>query len=191
MHYIPTTKNEEKELLSECGVDNFNELIKIIPSKYILKSNLGIGPPLSEIDINRELQQLSDLNSTDTLCFLGGGIYDHFIPSAVDFICNRSEYYTAYTPYQAEVSQGTLQSLYEYQSMICELSGMDIANASLYDGASAIGEACMLALSVTNKSTIIFSETLNSYIVKIMKTSFRNWFMKNVCCFKNSLITSK
>ena len=170
MHYIPTTSIIEKELLSACGVHEFSDLVRIIPSKLLLDNNLGIGPALSELDIEREMQYLSNQNISGSISFLGAGIYDHFIPKAVDFISARSEFYTAYTPYQAEVSQGTLQYLYEYQSMICELSGMDIANASLYDGASAVAEACMLALSVNNKNTILYSTTLNEHFIKVMKT---------------------
>ena len=159
-----------KEKLSAEEEDTFSDLINIIPSKFKLDTNLGLGVPLSEIDIERELQSLSDQNISGCVCFMGGGIYDHFIPRSVDFLSGRSEFYTAYTPYQAEVSQGTLQYLYEYQSMICELSGMDIANASLYDGASAVAEACMLSLSVTNKDTILYSANLNKHFVSVMKT---------------------
>ena len=170
MHYISNTKEEEKKLFSKSGVKNFSELIKIIPSKYKIKGNLGIGSPLSELEIEEELTKLSEENMYSEVCFLGSGIYDHFIPAAVDFLSNRSEFYTAYTPYQAEVSQGTLQALYEYQSMICELSGMEIANASLYDGASAIAEACMLSISVTRKSTILYSSTMHLHYKNVMKT---------------------
>ena len=125
MQFIPTTIEEEKELLQKSGVTDFSDLIKIIPNSLRIKDSLGIGEPLSEMEINNELQQLSKLNNTEQICFLGGGVYDHFIPTVVNFIASRSEFSTSYTPYQAEVSQGTLQYLYEYQSMICELSGMD------------------------------------------------------------------
>ena len=168
--YTTITGADNNEKLSAHEEDAFSELIKIIPSKLKLDTNLGLGLPFSEMDIERELQNLSDQNISDSVCFMGGGIYDHFIPRAVDFLSGRSEFYTAYTPYQAEVSQGTLQYLYEYQSMICELSGMDIANASLYDGASAVAEACMISLSVTNKDTILYSANLNKHFVEVMKT---------------------
>ena len=170
MHFIPSTIEEEKELLTASGVASFSDLVKIIPPQLRLKNDVGIGHPLSELEIETELQQLSQENQSDNICFLGDGIYDHFIPKAVDFLCSRSEYYTAYSPYQAEVSQGTLQFLYEFQTMICELSGMDIANASLYDGASAIAEACLLALSVTRKSTILYSSLLNAPYIHVMQS---------------------
>ena len=170
MHFIPSTIEEEKELLTASGCSEFLDLIKIIPSQLRLKKDLGIGHPLSELEIESELQQLSRKNKSDNICFLGNGIYDHFIPKAVDFLSSRSEYYTAYSPYQAEVSQGTLQFLYEFQTMICELSGMDIANASLYDGASAIAEACLMALSVTKKSTILYSSVLDRKYIDVLQS---------------------
>ena len=170
MQSTTITSMDNKEKLSALGEETFPDLIKIIPSKFILDTDLGLGLPFSELDVERELQSLSDQNISGSVCFMGGGIYDHFIPTAVDFLSGRSEFNTAYTPYQAEVSQGTLQYLYEYQSMICELSGMDIANASLYDGASAIAEACMISLSITNKDTILYSANLNQHFVKVMKT---------------------
>ena len=170
MQFIPATKEEEKQLIREIGVTDFSELVNIIPIHLREKHNLGIGEPLSEMEIDKELTLLSNNNSSEDICFSGRGIYDHYIPKAVDAISNRSEFYTAYTPYQAEVSQGTLQYLYEFQTMICELSDMDIANASLYDGASAMAEACLLALSVTRNNTIIFSGLLNSHYIQVMKT---------------------
>ena len=104
MHFIPSTLEEEKELLTASGVASFSDLVKIIPPQLRLKKDMGIGHPLSELEIETELHQFSQENKSDNICFLGNGIYDHFIPRAVDFLCNRSEYYTAYSPYQAEVS---------------------------------------------------------------------------------------
>ena len=120
MNYQPTTASDEKKLLSTLNVKHFSELINIIPRKFLFNKDLGIGEPMSEMDLYKELNMLSNNNHNNVISFLGGGIYDHYIPKAVDFISSRSEYYTAYTPYQAEVSQGTLQYLYEYQTMICE-----------------------------------------------------------------------
>ena len=170
MQYIPNTKDDENKIFSALGIKDFSELIKIIPSKYKIKGELGIGDPLSELEIEYKLNELSEKNISNNVCFLGSGIYDHFIPTAIDFLSNRSEFYTAYTPYQAEVSQGTLQALYEYQSMICELSGMSISNSSLYDGASAVAEVCMLSVSVTKKSTILYSSTMHLHYKNVMKS---------------------
>tara|TARA_B110000467_G_scaffold154755_1_gene166336 strand:- start:11253 stop:12578 length:1326 start_codon:yes stop_codon:yes gene_type:complete len=172
MHYIPCTDDQEKELLSEIGISNFEDLIEIIPSSLRVKSGIGVGLPLSELEVERTAKSLTSQNITasENLCFLGGGVYDHFVPKAVDAIAARSEFYTAYTPYQAEVSQGTLQYLYEFQTMICELSGMDISNASLYDGASAVAEACALALSSTRYSKIAISKTVNPKYCAVVET---------------------
>ena len=170
MQFIPATKEEEKLLLREMGMANFSDLVDIIPKHLRPNHTLGIGEPLSELEINKELTLLSKNNNSEDIIFSGRGIYDHYIPKAVDAISSRSEFYTAYTPYQAEVSQGTLQYLYEFQTMICELSDMDIANASLYDGASAMAEACLLALSVTRNNTIMFSGLISSHYIQVMKT---------------------
>ena len=176
MHYIPCTDSQEKELLAKIGISNFEELIDIIPPSLRVKEEIGVGAPLSEIEIERASKALISKNkiASENLCFLGGGVYDHFIPKVVDAIAARSEFYTAYTPYQAEVSQGTLQYLYEFQTMICELSGMDVANASLYDGASAVAEACALALSATRYSKIAISKSVNPKYSEVVKTYLKN-----------------
>jgi len=170
MHFIPTTPDEEIQLLKGSGVKTFSDLIETIPKKLRLGKDLGLGEPLSELEIEKELRELSISNKPDCYCFTGGGIYDHYIPKVVDFISGRSEFYTAYTPYQAEVSQGTLQYLYEFQTMICELSGMDIANASLYDGASAVAEACILAHSASRNNIILYSESLHPNYIHVLRT---------------------
>jgi len=176
MHYIPCTDEQEKQLLSVIGIPNFEELINIIPQNLRIKDELSIGFPLSEFENESGAKLLTSKNqsASENLCFLGGGVYDHFVPKAVDAITARSEFYTAYTPYQAEVSQGTLQYLYEFQTMICELSGMDVANASLYDGGSAVAEACSLALSSTRYSKIAISRTVNPKYCKVVETYLQN-----------------
>ncbi len=163
MQYIPSTSNQENELLKQIGISDFAQLIKIIPENIRLKHDLNLESALSEFEVQEKLNSLASKNNSnqDSISFLGGGVYDHYIPTVIDFLSSRSEFYTAYTPYQAEVSQGTLQYLYEFQSMICELSGMDVANASLYDGASAVAEACSLAVSASRKKMVAISETLN------------------------------
>ena len=168
MHYMPTTKEDEKKMLKRIGIKNFEELIKIIPKNFRIK-NLNLDKPMSELEIESEIESLGKINKQN-ICFIGNGIYDHYIPKAIDFITSRSEFYTAYTPYQPEVSQGTLQCLYEFQSMICRLSGMDVANASLYDGASALAEACSLSISYSKKNVVLYSSTLNAKYIDVVKT---------------------
>ena len=180
MHFIPTTPEEEIQLLKGAGVTAFSDLIETIPKKLRLDNDLGIGKPLSEMEIEKELQELCISNESKSYCFAGGGVYDHYIPKVVDFISGRSEFYTAYTPYQAEVRQGTLQYLYEFQTLICELSGMDIANASLYDGASAVAEACLLAHSVSRSNIILYSGSLHPNYIHVVRSYLTGQNMKLV-----------
>ena len=128
----------------------------------------------SELEVRQYLQKLAHKNATGLICFLGGGFYDHFIPAAVDAMVSRSEFYTAYTPYQPECSQGTLQAIYEYQSAISLLTGMDVANASLYDGGTALYEAAMMALRITGRNKILISGGVNPIYRKIMYTYTNN-----------------
>ena len=148
MSYIPNTDAERNQMLEKIGVHSFEELIQVIPKKFRLQELLNLSPPLSELELTQLVNALASKN-IDTqkfISFLGAGVYDHFIPAAVDTIVSRPEFYTAYTPYQAEVSQGTLQYIYEYQTLICELTGMGISNASMYDGATAVAEAILMAV---------------------------------------------
>ena len=192
MNYQPATKEDEKKLLLASQVKSFSELIKIIPEKFKLKDLIGLGKPLSEIELDSELTKISKKNKTNIIPFVGNGIYDHYIPKVVDFITSRSEFYTAYTPYQPEVSQGTLQYLYEFQSMLCELSGMEVANASLYDCASSIAEACSLAISSTRKNTILLSDMLHPNYIEVIRTYFKERNVKiQIIASKDGLIDNK
>ena len=159
-------------MLKAMGVASFEELVATIPAELRVNGELGLGPGLSEFEVSAELQRLAALNrpASSGVCFLGGGAYDHYTPEAVKAIAHRSEFYTAYTPYQAEVSQGTLQVMYEFQSLVCELSGLDVANASLYDGASAAAEACSLSLAATGRTRILLADTLDPRIVAVVAT---------------------
>ncbi len=163
MPYISTTEQERQEMLREIGVSSFKELIANIPEKFVMKDKLNLEPAFSEQQISRKVFQLTNTNKCTQASdsYLGAGVYDHFIPAAVDTIVSRPEFYTAYTPYQAEVSQGTLQFIYEYQTMICELTGMEIANASMYDGASAAAEAILMAIRSTRKNKALIASTIN------------------------------
>ena len=169
-HYIPSNKKDEKEILDILEISSFEDLIKIIPKKLRVENGiLGLNSGISELELTNFINSINN-NDNNKVCFSGGGVYDHYVPKIIDFIASRSEFNTAYTPYQPEVSQGTLQYIYEFQSMICELSGLDIANASLYDGASALAEACSLAISHTGNKKILISKTINPSYVEVTKT---------------------
>jgi len=159
-------------MLRAIGVKDFSELIAAIPDSVRLKKELKLPPALSELELTRLLGGAAgrNLDPGRMICFLGGGAYDHFIPAIVDHIISRSEYYTAYTPYQAEVSQGTLQTIYEFQSLICELTGMEAANASMYDGATAAAEAALLAHAHTRRDEILVAGSLNPNYRKVLDT---------------------
>ncbi len=170
MPYISNTDLERKQMLDEIGVEKFQDLIGNIPNRFLLK-NLNIEEALSEMEITQKMYFLGkkNTNSAEANSFLGAGIYDHFIPAAVDHIVLRPEFHTAYTPYQAEVSQGTLQYIYEYQTMICDLTGMEIANASMYDGASAAAEAILMAIRQTRRYKALIAGSINPTFLKVIK----------------------
>ena len=171
MPYISNTERDRQIILKEIGAKSFDELIAAIPEKLRLKEPLNLDEPLSELEITNKIKAKTCLNicAGSANSFLGAGVYDHFIPAAVDTIVSRPEFFTAYTPYQAEVSQGTLQFIYEYQTMICELTGMEIANASMYDGASAVAEAILMAVRKNRLSKAILPATLHPEFVKVIK----------------------
>lgn len=158
-------------MLGEIGVDSFEDLLSPIPDRFRFKGELDLPPALSELELQRDMSQLSSRNTgAGYTCFLGAGAYDHFVPAAVDHVLLRSEFYTAYTPYQAEVSQGTLQAIFEYQTMISRLTGMEFANASVYDGASAAAEACLMALRICRSDRILIAGTLNPRWAGVVRT---------------------
>jgi len=172
MTFVPNTDSERQQMLDKIGVTSFDDLVKNIPDEFKLKNMLDLPPRLSEFEAFKLLEKYSNMNSTtDThVCFLGGGAYDHFIPSIVDSVLQKPEFKTAYTPYQAEVSQGTLQAMYEFQSMICQLTGMDISNASLYDGGGSLAEACLMSFAHNKKSNFIFAGQINPSFIEVTKT---------------------
>lgn len=172
MPFIPNTDRERQEMLKVIGVSSFEDLIKSIPESIRFHGKLNLPAPLSEQRIYELLREIAHKNKpiSEYLCFLGGGAYDHFIPAAVEHIISRPEFYTAYTPYQPEVSQGTLQTIYEYQTMICNLTGMEVANASLYDGGSALAEAALMACSHTNRKQLVLSRGINPHYLEVIKT---------------------
>ncbi|MFA5115216.1 MAG: aminomethyl-transferring glycine dehydrogenase subunit GcvPA [Candidatus Omnitrophota bacterium] len=160
MNYIPHTDKDIKEMLAAIGVSSVEDLFNDIPVALGPKS-FDIAPGRSEFEVTQALKNLAAKNATHLTNFVGAGFYDHFIPAAVDAVVSRPEFYTAYTPYQPECSQGWLQAIYEYQTVICELTGLDVANASLYDGGTALYEAAMMAVRLTGRNKIIMDSGVN------------------------------
>src|SRR5438093_5626260 len=161
--YIPNTDDDRRAMLERIGVVALDELFADIPGKFQI-DGLKLASALPELELPRQMSELAARNvvaGNGVASFLGGGAYRHFIPSTVGHIVSRSEYYTAYTPYQPEISQGTLQTMFELQSMVCELTDMDVANAGLYDGASALAEACLMACRVTGRQRIAVHPSVN------------------------------
>ncbi len=172
MPFIVNTADEREEMLKAIGAASFEELLKDVPAEVRLKKPLDLNPPLDEPRVRNLLEGMASSNGStaDHVSFLGAGAYDHFIPAAVGTITSRSEFYTAYTPYQAEVSQGTLQAIYEYQSLICRLYGMDVANASMYDGATALAEAVLMAMNTTGRHQVVIAGQLHPNSISVLKT---------------------
>jgi glycine dehydrogenase subunit 1 len=177
LSYILNTPADQQAMLAQIGVESVQDLFRTIPSPLQLKRPLHVPPALTEIELVQHMHQLAARNRSadDAVCFLGGGSYDHFIPAVVDAIAGRSEYYTAYTPYQAEASQGSLQAFFEYQTLICQLTGMDVANASLYDGGSAVAEAVIMALAIHPKrSRVLIAESVHPEYRRTLATYMAN-----------------
>jgi glycine dehydrogenase subunit 1 len=153
-HYVPHTDDEIVTMLASIGLSSLDELFDVVPDALRLAAGLDMAPGLSEYDTADEMVRLADRNRTDLVCFAGGGAYDHDVPSAVRRVAFRTEFVTAYTPYQPEVAQGVLQALFEYQTLVARLAGVEVANASLYDGATACVEAVNLAVAATGRQTV-------------------------------------
>ena len=172
MSFIPHSEADRREMLARVGVTDIRELYGDVPRELLIDRDLDIPEALSEWEAVRELNRLADRNRS-LVCFAGAGQYDHHVPAAVDHIIRRSEFYTAYTPYQPEVAQGTLQVIYEFQTMICELTGMDVANASMYDGPSASAEAAVMSRAVTRRGRVLAARTVHPHYRKVSDTYLR------------------
>ena len=171
-HYIPITDADRIEMMKTIGVERLEDLFEAVPAEHRFPP-LQLPEPLSEPELRRELSRLERLNAQagSHLIFLGAGAYNHFVPAAIDQILRRGEFYTAYTPYQPEVSQGTLQAIFEYQSLICALTGMDVANASHYDGGTALAEAAIMAINVVRgRRKIVVAPGVNPQYRAVMRT---------------------
>jgi glycine dehydrogenase subunit 1 len=164
LSYVLNTADDRRAMLAQIGVGSVEELFANIPASVRLGRPLDVPPALDEMELTRHITQLASRNrpADDTVCFLGGGSYDHFIPAVVDMVSSRSEYYTAYTPYQAEASQGSLQAFFEFQTLLCQLTGLDVANASMYEGGSAVAEAILMAMNATGRrGKVLLPESLH------------------------------
>jgi glycine dehydrogenase subunit 1 len=172
LSYLPQSDRDRAELLAALGIASPEELFEQIPTSLREAATPRLPGPLTELELLRHLQQLADRNRSleDLVCFAGGGVYDHFIPSIVLDVIRRPEFATGYTPYQPEASQGILQAMFEYQTMVCELTGMEVANASLYDGASALGEAVLMAASLTGRHSALVSRAVSPAARRVART---------------------
>lgn len=170
MDYIPHAQDDLREMMQTIGIASLDELFVDIPDKYRLKKLLDLPSPLSEQEISGLMNDISAKNSLPTITLTGAGAYHHYMPSVVGHMISRSEFYTAYTPYQAEISQGILQAIYEYQTMIAKLTGMQVANASMYDGASAMAEAAVLAAKTLNRNKIIMLQSVHPEYRQVVNT---------------------
>ena len=167
--YVPNTQAEREEMLKACGFNTIRDMYKDVPESVYLKDLLELPEGKSELEVRREVEAMAAKNHVFAHVFRGAGSYHHYIPSIVHTITDREEFKTAYTPYQAEISQGVLQSIFEYQTDICELTGMQASNASVYDGAVAAAEACEMCHD-RKRSTILVSETVDPKILSVVKT---------------------
>jgi glycine dehydrogenase subunit 1 len=175
-HYLPLTDQDRQEMLAAIGAGSIEDLFKDIPEAVRFKGELDLPPAMSEPEVLRHLNSLADKNKhyQNAVSFMGAGIYDHFIPSVIRHITGRSEFYTSYTPYQPEVSQGMLQAIFEYQTMICQLTGMEVANASMYDGGTAVAEGAIMGCGATRRSKVLVSRSVSPFYRAVLQNYFNS-----------------
>ena len=171
--YVPSTPEERQEMLAAIGLSSFRALYADVPEALLLDRPLKLPDGMSEMSVRRLFAALVQQNNTALSIFRGAGAYNHYIPAAVPQLASRSEFYTAYTPYQAEMSQGMLQAIFEWQTLICALTGMDVANASVYDGATAAAEAMHMLADAKRKRKVAYSAGLHPDVIATMKTYAR------------------
>ena len=170
MSYLSLTDADRDAMLAAIGVSTTEDIFNDIPAGVRFDRALAVPPALTEAELHRHMEELAAKNAVDEICFLGGGIYDHYVPAVVDAVLQRGELLTAYTPYQPEMSQGVLQAIFEYQTAICELTGMDVSNASGYDGTTVAADACFVAKHATGRSKIVVTEATNPQVRQVVKT---------------------
>jgi glycine dehydrogenase subunit 1 len=170
MSFLSLTDADREEMLRAIGVSSIGELFRDVPAGVRFDRTLDVPPALAEAELQRHLEQLAAKNVLDDVSFLGAGVYDHYVPAVVDAVLQRGELLTAYTPYQPEMSQGVLQAIFEYQTAICELTGMDVSNASGYDGATVAADACYVAKLATGRTKVVVTEATNPQVRQVVKT---------------------
>ena len=182
MSFLSTTDADREEMLAAIGVSSIDELFAQIPEGVRFDRELDVPPALSELELVAHLSELAARNTHSgvELSFLGAGIYDHYVPAVVDVLLSRGEFLTAYTPYQPEMSQGVLQAIFEYQTAICELTGMDVSNASGYDGCSVAADACFVAKHTSDRVKVVLAETVNPQVRQVVKTYARGFGLEVV-----------
>ncbi len=175
-HYLPLTDEDRREMLKKIGVKSVEDLFSDIPEEVRLKRDLDLPPAMSELEAVKHLNSLAAKNKHLNNCtsFMGAGVYDHFIPSVIKHITGRSEFYTSYTPYQPEISQGILQAIFEYQTMICQLAGMEVANASMYDGGTAVAEGAIMGCGTTRRSKALVSQSVSPFYRAVLQNYFNS-----------------
>jgi glycine dehydrogenase subunit 1 len=178
--YISLTDEDREQMLAAIGVASIDELFRDIPADVRFRRDLDVPPALAEADLTRHLEQLAAKNVLDDVSFLGAGMYDHYVPAVVDAVLQRGEFLTAYTPYQPELSQGVLQAIFEYQTAICELTGMDVSNASGYDGMTVAADACFVAKAETGRTKVVITEATNPQVRQVVKTYARGFGLEVV-----------
>src|SRR5213592_1275923 len=174
MRYIPNSQADRRRMLAEIGVESIEQLFSGVPEKLRLRRLLNIPKAMTEPELIEYFQQRAARNSVDGTSFIGAGVYRHYIPIIIDALISRSEFYTAYTPYQAEISQGTLQATFEFQTFIAQLTGMDVANASLYDGSTGLAEAVLMAQRVSKKNKFLIAKTVHPEYRAVVDTYAKN-----------------
>ena len=174
MRYLPKSPTDRDAMLKEIGVSSIGDLFQSIPAEYRLTGDLNIPTQMGEQEIVNLFRVAADRNANGYASFLGAGAYRHYRPVVIDALVQRGEFLTSYTPYQAEISQGTLQAIFEFQTMICEVTGMEIANASMYDGSTATTEAVLMAERLTGRSRILVARSLHPEYRDVLKTYAKN-----------------
>jgi glycine dehydrogenase subunit 1 len=171
MRYIPNSPEERDEMLKVVGLNSPDELFRSIPQDVQLNRQLNVTEPLAEIEVIGAMDRLAERNiAARKTSFLGAGAYSHYSPTVVDHLIQRSEFFTSYTPYQPEVTQGTLQYIFEFQTLVCQLTGMDVANASMYDGSTSMAEAFLMAQRVTRRDKVVIAQTVHPEYLEVAKT---------------------